>query len=51
MSVIYILLPAAIVFAAGAVAAFIWAARAGQFDDLDTDAHRALWDDDGRRRR
>lgn len=50
MSVIYILLPAALVFAAGAVGAFIWAARAGQFDDLDSDAHRPLWDDEKRRR-
>jgi cbb3-type cytochrome oxidase maturation protein len=46
MSVIYILLPAAAVLAAVAVAAFIWAVRRGQFDDLDTPAVRILHEDD-----
>jgi cbb3-type cytochrome oxidase maturation protein len=46
MSVIYILLPAAAALAAVAVAAFIWAVRRGQFDDLDTPAVRILHDDD-----
>ncbi|MBL8878961.1 MAG: cbb3-type cytochrome oxidase assembly protein CcoS [Phycisphaerales bacterium] len=49
MSVLFVLLPAALLFAAGAVVAFIWAARTGQFDDLDTDALRPLWDDDARK--
>jgi cbb3-type cytochrome oxidase maturation protein len=46
MSVVYVLLPAAIVLAAAGVAAFIWAVRGGQFDDLDTPAVRVLHDDD-----
>jgi cbb3-type cytochrome oxidase maturation protein len=46
MSVIYILLPVAALLAAGAVAAFIWAVRRGQFDDLDTPAVRILHDED-----
>jgi cbb3-type cytochrome oxidase maturation protein len=46
MSVIYILLPVAALLAAGAVAAFIWAVRRGQFDDLDTPAVRILLDED-----
>jgi cbb3-type cytochrome oxidase maturation protein len=46
MSVLYIVLPLAIVFAGAAVAAFIWAVRGGQFDDVDTPALRAVHDDD-----
>ena len=46
MSVIYILLPVASLLAAGGVAAFIWAVRRGQFDDLDTPAVRMLHDDE-----
>ena len=46
MSVIYVLLPLAVLLAAGAVAAFVWAVRRGQFDDLDTPAVRILHDDE-----
>ncbi|MCE2924589.1 MAG: cbb3-type cytochrome oxidase assembly protein CcoS [Phycisphaeraceae bacterium] len=46
MSVIYIVLPAAIILAAAAVAAFIWSARAGQLDDLDGPPTRMIHDDD-----
>jgi cbb3-type cytochrome oxidase maturation protein len=46
MSVVYILLPAAALLAAAGVAAFIWAVRRGQFDDLDTPAVRILHDDE-----
>ncbi len=46
MEVIYILLPLAVLLAVVALVAFIRAARAGQFDDLDTPAHRILHDDD-----
>jgi cbb3-type cytochrome oxidase maturation protein len=45
MEVIYVLLPSALIFAAGAVALFAWAARSGQFDDLETPALRILGDD------
>lgn len=45
MSVLYIVLPLAILFAAGAVLTFIWATRDGQFDDLDTASLRMLHDD------
>ena len=40
------LLPFALIIAAIAVGFFIWAARTGQFDDLDTPAVRILFDDD-----
>ncbi len=45
MSVIYLVLPIALVIVAGAVIAFVWAAKRGQFDDLDTPAVRMLNDD------
>ncbi len=38
MSVMFILLPVALLFSAAALAVFIRAARAGQFDDLETPA-------------
>lgn len=46
MSVIFIMLPVALVLAAIGVGAFIWAAKRGQFDDLDTPPIRAVFDDD-----
>jgi cbb3-type cytochrome oxidase maturation protein len=46
MSVLYIVLPLALVVVAATVGAFIWAAHRGQFDDLDTPAVRMLHDDD-----
>lgn len=46
MSVIYIVLPIALLLAAVGLAAFIWAVRKGQFDDLDTPAVRMLFDDE-----
>ena len=45
MSVIYIVLPLAIVVVTLAVVAFIWSARSGQMDDLETPAVRMLHDD------
>lgn len=46
MSVIYVLLPLAFALGTGAVWAFVRATRAGQFDDLETPAHRILHDDE-----
>lgn len=46
MSVMYVLVPTALVLVLIAVAAYVWAARRGQFDDLDTPAVRALHDDE-----
>lgn len=46
MSVIFVALPAAVLLATAAVGAFIWAARQGQFDDLDTPPLRVTHDDD-----
>jgi len=49
MMVLYVILPLALVIVFAAVAAFVWAARRGQFDDLETPAMRALHDDSGER--
>jgi len=46
METIFVLLPLALLIAAIAVGLFIWAARTGQFDDLDTPAVRILFDDE-----
>jgi cbb3-type cytochrome oxidase maturation protein len=48
MSVMYVLLPASLVFAGAALAVFLWAVRSGQLDDLDTPALRVLGEDDER---
>ena len=46
MSVIFVVLPVAVLLAALAVGGFIWAARQGQFDDVDTPAYRVAQEDD-----
>ena len=51
MSVLYIVVPLALAVVAVAVAAFVWATRRGQFDDLDTPAVRMLYDDEMHRDR
>ncbi|WP_411279344.1 cbb3-type cytochrome oxidase assembly protein CcoS [Gemmatimonas sp.] len=44
MSVIYIVLPLALIIVGGAVWAFVWSAKTGQYDDLETPAVRVLHD-------
>ena len=46
MEVIYGLIPGMLLLGLVAVGVLFWAARSGQFDDLDGDAHRILMDDD-----
>lgn len=48
MSILYLLIPLALLLLAVAVWAFFWAVGSGQFDDLDTPAMRILLDDDDR---
>ena len=45
MSIIFLILPITLLLCGGAVAAFAWATRSGQFDDLETPAIRLLHDD------
>lgn len=47
MSVLYLMLPMALLIAGFFVWVFIRSVRGGQFDDLDTPPIRAIFDDDG----
>lgn len=46
MEIIFITIPVTLVFIAVAASIFFWASKKGQFDDLDSPAHRILFDDD-----
>jgi cbb3-type cytochrome oxidase maturation protein len=46
MSSMYFLIPLSIVLLIVAIGLFVWAARRGQFDDLETPAWRVLLDDE-----
>lgn len=45
MSVLYLVVPLALLVVGVAVWAYVWASARGQFDDLDTPAIRMLRDD------
>ena len=45
MSVVFVLTPVAIVLALAGLAAFVWAARKGQYDDTWSPAVRMLHDE------
>lgn len=44
MTILFLLIPIALVIVAAAVTGFWWATRDGQFDDLETPAVRILLD-------
>ncbi|MCB0330032.1 MAG: cbb3-type cytochrome oxidase assembly protein CcoS [Bdellovibrionales bacterium] len=46
MDIIFILLPASLLLAIVALLAFLWSAKSGQFEDLDTPSRRMLFDDE-----
>lgn len=46
MTSLLMLIPVALVLGLLGLAAFLWALRSGQFDDLDGAAHRILFDED-----
>lgn len=46
MSVIYVVFGLGLLVVGGAIAAFIWAAKSGQYDDLDTPSVRMIVDDE-----
>ena len=48
MSILYVLIPLALLLLGVAVWAFFWAVGSGQFDDLDTPAVRIVMDDDSK---
>lgn len=45
MSVLFVLVPVALLLVAVFVGAYAWSSRSGQFDDLTTPAMRALHED------
>lgn len=45
MNIVWFLLPIALLFGAGFLTAFIFASLNGQYDDLETPAHRILLDE------
>ena len=47
MEAMLFLLPIALLLGGGALAAFLWALRSGQFDDPDGDAVRILFEGTG----
>ncbi|MEM6273784.1 MAG: cbb3-type cytochrome oxidase assembly protein CcoS [Myxococcota bacterium] len=49
MHVLFVLVPLALVIVVFTLAAFVWATRRGQFEDLETPAIRVLSDDVRRR--
>ncbi|MES2825767.1 MAG: cbb3-type cytochrome oxidase assembly protein CcoS [Pseudomonadota bacterium] len=46
MESLYFLVPVALIFIALAVKILWWAIHNGQYDNLDTEAHRILFDDE-----
>ncbi|MCC7169610.1 MAG: cbb3-type cytochrome oxidase assembly protein CcoS [Planctomycetes bacterium] len=46
MTILWLVVPVALLFVAAAIVAYVKSARAGQFDDLETPAIRMLYDDE-----
>ena len=46
MESLYLLVPLALVIAAGIVWLFLWAVKSDQFEDLEGPAHRIIMEDD-----
>jgi len=47
LEIIYLLIPVSLVLVIVIVAGFLWAARSGQFEDLERRGRDILHDDDG----
>lgn len=48
MSIIYVLIPIAVLFVLIGLGIFFWAVRAKQFDDLDKEAFSILFDENSK---
>ena len=46
MDSLYLLIPLSLLIVAVAVSIFFWAVRSGQYDDLDSEGERILFDED-----
>ena len=51
MSIIYVLIPLAVVIILVAIGVFFWAVKSDQFNDLDRQGYSILFDDDTRQTR
>ena len=51
MSILIVLIPLGLLMLAGAIAAFVWAVSSGQYDDLEGEGARILFEDDDDRMR
>ncbi len=49
MESLYFLVPVALIFIAIAVKVLFWAINNGQYDNLDTEAHRILFDESAKK--
>ena len=45
MEIIYVLLPISVLLGLGALAAYLWSVKSGQYEDLDSPSMRVLFDD------
>ena len=46
MDILFLLIPISVIFVGLIAAVFVWAVKAGQFEDMEGPAHRILMDDD-----
>jgi cbb3-type cytochrome oxidase maturation protein len=51
MGILVVLIPIALCLALVAIAGYLWAVKSGQFDDLETPAHRVLFEDENQEER
>ncbi|MFA0811058.1 cbb3-type cytochrome oxidase assembly protein CcoS [Microbulbifer epialgicus] len=49
MESLYFLIPIAMVFVVLAIKLFFWAVNTGQYDDLETEGRRILFEDDAQK--
>lgn len=46
MESLYLLIPISLLILAGGIGIFFWAVKSGQYDDVDREGERILYDDD-----
>ncbi len=49
MDILFLLVPIALVFVAIAIRFFLWAVRSGQYDDLEMEGRRILFEEESRK--
>jgi cbb3-type cytochrome oxidase maturation protein len=47
MDILYLLIPLSVLLVLVVMGIFAWAVKSGQFEDLDREAERILWSNDG----